>query len=243
MKDLEINKIVASVLTGTLIALACGKAAHVLYRPEASPEIRGYQVAVSDAAAAVVEDKIPFPALLAQADLKAGSKIFRKCVSCHNVEQGAPNKIGPNLYGVVGADKGHVSDFAYSAALKAKGGTWDIDSLQAFLKKPTDYINGTKMSFNGLKKDDDIANVIAYLRQQGSPDYPLPAIPVTEVEPSEDAAAGGDPVVENDITAPTLESTEKNSVIHGNKEGMDPSKHTVTDDINSVESTTTPKEK
>ena len=102
----------------------------------------------------------------ADGDPEAGEKVFRKCKSCHAVGDGAKNKVGPALNGIVGAPAGANSDFKYSDSLLAKAGeglVWDEATLAAFLAKPKDVIPKSKMSFPGLKKEDDISNVIAYL--------------------------------------------------------------------------------
>ncbi len=102
----------------------------------------------------------------AEGDAEAGEKVFKKCKACHAVGDKAKNKVGPILNGIVGAPAGQVADFKYSDALTemAAGGlVWDEASLSAFLAKPKDFMDGTKMSFAGLKKEKDLANVIAYL--------------------------------------------------------------------------------
>ena len=99
-------------------------------------------------------------------DVADGQKSFRKCMPCHDVGETAKNKVGPILNGIVGAAAGQVADFKYSDGLVAKaaeGLTWDEETLAAFLTKPKDVVDGTKMSFAGLKKEDEIENVIAYL--------------------------------------------------------------------------------
>ncbi len=104
---------------------------------------------------------------LAEGDAEKGEKVFKKCKACHAVGEGAKDKVGPALNGIVGAAAGHSADFKYSDALKtaAEGGlVWDEESLSAFLTKPKEFMDGTKMSFAGLRKEDDIANVIAYLK-------------------------------------------------------------------------------
>ncbi|TRD23227.1 c-type cytochrome [Palleronia caenipelagi] len=114
---------------------------------------------------AVALTALALPAF-AEGDAAAGEKVFNKCKSCHAVGEGAKNKVGPMLNGIVGAEAGKVEDFKYSDALMAKaeeGLVWDEESLTAFLTKPKDYIPGTKMSFNGLRKEEEIANVIAYM--------------------------------------------------------------------------------
>ncbi|WP_299848895.1 cytochrome c family protein [uncultured Roseovarius sp.] len=102
----------------------------------------------------------------AEGDAEKGEKVFKKCKACHAVGDGAKNKVGPILNGIVGAPAGANADFKYSDALKtmAEGGlVWDAESLSAFLTKPKDFMDGTKMSFAGLRKEADVANVIAYL--------------------------------------------------------------------------------
>lgn len=99
-------------------------------------------------------------------DAEKGERVFRKCQACHMVGPDAKNRVGPVLTGVVGREAGAVDDFKYSDSLleMAEGGlTWDVESLDAFLLKPKDFMSGTKMSFAGLRKDEDRADVIAYL--------------------------------------------------------------------------------
>ena len=103
---------------------------------------------------------------LAEGDAAAGEKIFKKCKACHQVGDGAKNRIGPMLNGIVGNEIASVDGFKYSKAFKAKkdeGLVWTEEELDAFLTKPKKYIKGTKMSFAGLKKEDQRADVIAYL--------------------------------------------------------------------------------
>ena len=103
-------------------------------------------------------------ALPAQAgDAKAGEKVFRKCKSCHYVDQ-EKNKTGPHLVNIVGRAAGSVDGFKYSKAMKDSGLTWDEATLAEFLKKPKAYLKGTKMAFAGLKKDQEIDDLIAYLK-------------------------------------------------------------------------------
>ncbi len=104
---------------------------------------------------------------VADGDPAAGEKVFKKCQACHAVGEGAKNKVGPSLNGVVGSPAGQVEDFKYSANLLelAEGGlVWDEETLTAYLHKPKDVVPKTKMSFAGLRKDEDVANVIAYLK-------------------------------------------------------------------------------
>ncbi len=105
-------------------------------------------------------------AALAQGDAAAGEKVFKKCKTCHSFDPGK-RKLGPHLKGVVGRKAGSVEGFKYSKATAGSDITWDEASLDEFLKKPKAFLKGTKMSFGGLKKDDQRADVIAYLKAQG----------------------------------------------------------------------------
>ena len=104
---------------------------------------------------------------LADGDAADGEKVFRKCKACHAVGDGAKNRVGPALNGVVDNPAGRNPDFTYSSGLQAAaadGLVWDEEAMEAFLTKPRDFIKGTKMSFAGLKDEEDIEDVIAYLR-------------------------------------------------------------------------------
>ncbi len=104
---------------------------------------------------------------LASGDVAAGEKVFKKCKACHAVEEGK-NKTGPSMYGVVGRAAGSVEGYKYSKAMAGSGLVWDAETLDGFLEKPKKYLKGTKMSFAGLKKEKDRANVIAYLATLGN---------------------------------------------------------------------------
>ncbi len=99
-------------------------------------------------------------------DAEAGEKVFRKCMACHAVGEDAKNKVGPHLNDIFGRTAGSIEDFNYSDAMVAKGEeglVWDAETLAAYLEKPRDYVPGTKMSFAGLRKEEERANVVAYL--------------------------------------------------------------------------------
>lgn len=104
--------------------------------------------------------------VLAEGDAEKGEKVFKKCKACHAVGEGAKNKVGPMLNGIIGNAAGQNPDFKYSKVMKeaAEGGlVWDVENMTAYLTKPKDFMKGTKMSFAGLKKEADIDNIMAYL--------------------------------------------------------------------------------
>ena len=152
-------------------------------------------------AAEVAEEEADWATLLASADAAAGEKVFKKCKACHTVEQGGKNKVGPNLWNVVGGPKAAHEGFSYSGALSDMGGDWTYEDLNDFLASPKAYAPGTKMSFAGLKKAEDRAEVVAYLREHGDNPPPLPA-----AEPKAEPAAAAQPAEEK---ASAEEKTEE----------------------------------
>ena len=116
----------------------------------------------------------PISALLMNASIEKGEKIYKKCGSCHNYEKGSGNKVGPNLWNIVNRSKASMDGFAYSDALAKSEGIWSYEELAAFVYKPKEYIIGTKMNFAGLKKVEDRANLVFFLRDQSDNPAPLP---------------------------------------------------------------------
>ncbi len=176
--SLEMNKISAAVLTAGVIAMSSGLVADLLFHKEPLEQnafmIEGYGEAKAETvAAAPVEE--PIGVLLASADVAAGQKSFKKCSACHTVENGGKNKVGPNLWNVVMAQHGARDGFTYSGAIaEMSGEVWSYEALDAFLKSPKAYAKGTKMSFGGLKKAGERANIIAYLRSLSDSPAPMP---------------------------------------------------------------------
>lgn len=181
----------AAVLVAGLLAIGAGKLSGLFYS-EGEAEKRGFEIEVAETsvtgADAPKEEVIDIAALMATASAEKGQKIAKRCVSCHKFEKGGKNKVGPALWNIVGAPKGKIPGYKYSAALLEKGGDWNYESLFAFFKKPKNYIPGTKMNFAGLKKPTDVANLIAYMRQNSDVPFPLPEakldIPEEEAEVS-----------------------------------------------------------
>ena len=180
MSSLESNKIIGAVLVAGMTLLVSNIVADKLFeRHEAPPaamaalpEGQAGGEAAQPAQAAPLE---PVSGLLAAADPAHGAELFKKCTTCHTAEKGGPAKVGPNLYGIIGNHHAHMEGFAYSDAMKAlTDKTWDYEELNAFLASPKTHIPGTKMTFPGLKKVEDRAAVIAYLRTMADSPAPLP---------------------------------------------------------------------
>jgi cytochrome c len=164
--NMETNKLLAAILVAGIIAMLAGFIAHKTTETEKLKE-NAYKIEVADApaagAAAAPATAEPIADLLPKADAAQGEKISKICGSCHTFGKGEPNRIGPNLAGVVGRARASIADFAYSDAMKAKGGSWNADSLNEFLWAPQKFVPGTKMTFAGLKKPEDRAALIKWL--------------------------------------------------------------------------------
>ena len=113
-------------------------------------------------------------ALLKDANPEDGARLFRMCMPCHAGEKGAPHKIGSNLWGIVGSRKAAHPDYRYSAALKARGGTWSYRELAEYLHNPRTFAPGTSMAFAGMTDNRRIADLLAYLRTLSDNPAPLP---------------------------------------------------------------------
>ena len=179
MDTFELNKFAGAILLALLVLFGTKAMSSIIFKAH-KPEKPGYEIEVAQAPDHSVEkapeaQQTPFATLLAQGSAEKGQGVAKKCAACHTFNQGGAKKIGPNLYGVLGRALGSAGGFAYSKALRAKGGTWDYESLNQFLANPKAYIKGTKMAFAGVKKDGQRADLILYLREQGADKPPLPA--------------------------------------------------------------------
>mgnify|MGYP002725772257 CR=1 FL=1 len=116
----------------------------------------------------------PLNELLAAASTEKGAKVVKKCVACHSFGKGGKNKVGPNLFAILGRERGAGAGYKYSAAIKKMGGKWGYADMDEFLAKPKAFMPGTKMAFPGLKKAGDRAALILYMRAQAGQPLPLP---------------------------------------------------------------------
>lgn len=167
-------RLYAALIGAVLFAAFLNVFSYALVSPApANPP--GFALPTSAAAAKPAETKVvPLPELLAKADPAQGKTLAKVCATCHVFDKGAAPKVGPNLYGVVGRPKGS-TEFAYSDAMKAKGGNWTFADLDAFITSPKSFVPGTKMGFGGEPKAEKRAEIIAYLRSLSDNPVPLPA--------------------------------------------------------------------
>ena len=182
MDSFEFNKIAGAVLGTALLVFGLNELSKIIYHAP-KPEKQGFAVEVAEAASteAPAADAAAAPAeslgtMLASADATKGQAVFKTCAACHDASKGGPNKVGPNLWGIVGRNHGIHEGFAYSDAMAAlKDKPWTYEALDAFILSPKTAIPGTKMGYGGLKKDADRANLLAYLQTLSDSPVPFPA--------------------------------------------------------------------
>jgi cytochrome c len=188
----EWNKIAGWVLAAAISVLGLSILTGYMF-PVHLPEkpayvVQGVEVAAAAGGPAEAEKPIEF--FLASADPAKGEAQFKKCASCHSIDKGGAAGIGPNLYGIVGAKHANAPGFGYSDALKATGDkVWDWQGLAVWLANPKQYIPGNKMSFAGISKPEDRANLIAYLNSKSDSPLPAPAVPAEAAPAAVDATA------------------------------------------------------
>lgn len=177
--SLEFNKAAAAVLTAGITFMIAGVIGGAIVSPKKleRPAIAIGEPAPAAAAAAPAAPALePIGPLLASADVDAGRQAAQRlCASCHTFTQGGANGVGPNLWGIVGANHARVAGFNYSAANRALADKpWDYEALNAFLARPSTAMPGTRMAFAGIAQAQQRANVIAFLRSLDTNPKPLP---------------------------------------------------------------------
>ena len=177
MDSFELNKILGALLFTCLCLLALSIGAEAMFHP-VKPAKPGMEVAVKEHAAggeqAKAEPDEPIEKLLASASVDKGANAAKKCAACHTFGKGEPNRVGPNLYGVMGRAKSSVAGFNYSAAMKAKGGEWTIDELNTYLLNPRGMVPGTNMNFAGIPRATERADLLSYINSKADNPAPLP---------------------------------------------------------------------
>ena len=176
MDSFELNKIIGAVLGTCLVLLVTSFTANALFAPN-MPEKPGFAIAAKEAQGGAKEAAAPsepIEKLLQTASVDKGATAAKVCQACHTFDKDGPNRVGPNLYGIVGDKKGEGRNFNFSAAIKAKGGSWSIEDLNQFIANPKGYIPGTAMGFAGIARDSQRADVLAYLNSLSDHPAPLP---------------------------------------------------------------------
>ncbi len=190
----HVNMAVGAFLGTVFVLMSVSIASEGIFHSEA-PEKPGFAIIAEETtgeagAGAAAEVEVDIKPLLASADASAGEAVFKKCAACHTIEKGGPNKVGPNLWGVVERPIASHEGFAYSAGMKTfaeANKTWTYDHLSYFIEAPKKHVPGTAMGFAGVKKPDERANLIAWLRGQADAPVALPAASASAA-PAEGAA-------------------------------------------------------
>ena len=217
MDSFELNKIIGAILGTLLFVMGVGLLAEVIYHPieDRGP---GYMLAEAEVLgggeAAPEEPTVPLGILMASANIDAGQAAARRCTSCHNFEEGAGNKQGPELYGVVGRLEGSHPGFAYSDALMANnaaGLVWTYENLDHFLEAPRDYAPGTKMVFAGIRDPAERADILAYMSTLSANPVPFPP-PVDDTAAEEDGMLDDGAGAEIAPTADDIAPSEQDAV-------------------------------
>ena len=193
MDSFELNKILGAVLGACLALLSLNITAGSIFATH-EPEKPGYEVAVQEeakagGAAEKPPAEVPLPVRFASADAGRGENSAKKCAACHTFGKGEPNRVGPNLWGVVGRPKASEAGFNYSAAMKAQKGNWTPEDLDAYLTNPRGVVPGTNMSFAGIPRGTERADLITFLNSKSDKPLELPKQAAAADAPKEAAKA------------------------------------------------------
>jgi cytochrome c len=180
MDAFEVNKIIGAVLAALLLIVGTKTVLDIVYR-EHKPEKPGWALPITEVSPSATPGKAAEPfdakqvvALLSKASADGGKDTFKRCLQCHTPEKGGPNRVGPNLWGVVGRKAAQQSGFPYSEAMKGYKAEWTWPELATYLHDPRTAIPGNKMAFAGIKDNAELADLLAYLRTLSDSPPPLP---------------------------------------------------------------------
>lgn len=215
MGELGLNKIFGALLAVGLVILGLKEVSTIVFggghhhhkeheslNAWAEYNFKGFRIDIPEVGGGgeVIEEIYDLGALLIGADIARGERSFRaKCATCHTLDQGGANGTGPNLWGVLGADKQAVSGFSYSGALSSTDGNWSWERMDSWLANPSAYARGTSMAFAGLNRDEERAAVLAYLATY-SPDAPAAPAPLPAEAAEGDAEEAAGDLAETDTT-------------------------------------------
>ncbi len=181
MTSWDMNKVIGAVLASVLFILAIKMIVMpaVFYAPQSTKPgyvVQGVEETASTATRTAAVETIPdWGTVLPKADVAAGQQTVQVCGQCHDWSKGGPDKIGPNLWGVVGRPRASRASFSYSSAMGSSHDPWTYDNLFAYLKSPAGVVPGTKMTYAGLRSEQQRINLLAYLRKQSDSPLPIPA--------------------------------------------------------------------
>lgn len=212
MDSFELNKIMGAILGTCLGVLSLNIAANAVFSPS-MPKEPGYRIDVPEkkggGPATPAQPDPPVEALLADASVERGKSTSGQCIACHTFEKGGPNRVGPNLYGIVGRQKASHAGFNYSAALKKMSGSWTFQELYEFVKHPKVMVPGTNMTFGGIARPATRADLLVFLNTQSDSPQPLPKAPPPEAKAAQPEAKAAQPEAKQKAAEPKAKQKSK----------------------------------